>query len=211
MVHNRFCALKRWRSRGGPPAIGSALASGGVWHTKLLAPEFFLLHRPHSVQAWRFMMIGHVSVGVTDLERSRRFYDAALGPLGLVRILDFEGRGSDYGAMAPRSASNSQLPLRRQCYRYWECTSASVHQAAMRSALSTPRRSKSAAATTAVLAFAPTTTPTTTGRSFSILMFIGWRAFVMFRRNRGGLLPHKSLPGDPHGVVFRGTKGRGAG
>src|SRR5215469_14751979 len=91
---------------GGAPAIGSALASGGVWHTKLLAPEFFLLHRPHSVQAWRFMMIGHVSVGVTDLERSRRFYDAALGPLGLVRILDFEGRGSDYGAMAPRSASN---------------------------------------------------------------------------------------------------------
>jgi catechol 2,3-dioxygenase-like lactoylglutathione lyase family enzyme len=30
---------------------------------------------------------------------SRRFYDAALRPLGLVRILDFEGRGSDYGAM----------------------------------------------------------------------------------------------------------------
>ena len=100
MVHNRFCGLKRWRSRGGPPAIGSALASGGVWHTKLLAPEFFLLHRPHSVQAWRIMMIDHVSVGVTDLGRSRRFYDAALRPLGLVRILDFEGRGSDYGVMA---------------------------------------------------------------------------------------------------------------
>ncbi len=45
-------------------------------------------------------MIDHVSVGVRDLERSRRFYDAALLPLGLVRILDFEGRGSDYGAMA---------------------------------------------------------------------------------------------------------------
>ena len=46
-------------------------------------------------------MIDHVSVGVTDLERSRRFYDSVLRPLGLVRILDFEGRGSDYGAMAP--------------------------------------------------------------------------------------------------------------
>lgn len=46
-------------------------------------------------------MIDHVSVGVTNLERSRIFYDAALMPLGLVRILDFEGRGSDYGAMAP--------------------------------------------------------------------------------------------------------------
>ncbi len=44
-------------------------------------------------------MLDHVSLGVTDLERSRRFYDAALRPLGLFRILDFEGRGSDYGAM----------------------------------------------------------------------------------------------------------------
>jgi catechol 2,3-dioxygenase-like lactoylglutathione lyase family enzyme len=45
-------------------------------------------------------MIDHVSVGVRSLERSRRFYDAALLPIGLVRILDFEQRGSDYGAMA---------------------------------------------------------------------------------------------------------------
>ncbi len=45
-------------------------------------------------------MLDHVSLGVTNLEASRRFYDAALAPLGLVRILDFEGRGSDYGAMA---------------------------------------------------------------------------------------------------------------
>lgn len=42
-------------------------------------------------------MLDHVSVGVTDLERSRRFYDAALRPLGVVRLLDFESRGSDYG------------------------------------------------------------------------------------------------------------------
>jgi catechol 2,3-dioxygenase-like lactoylglutathione lyase family enzyme len=45
-------------------------------------------------------MLDHVSLGVSDLERSRRFYDAALRPLGLVRIVDFDGRGSDYGAMA---------------------------------------------------------------------------------------------------------------
>jgi catechol 2,3-dioxygenase-like lactoylglutathione lyase family enzyme len=44
-------------------------------------------------------MLDHVSLGVTDIDRSRRFYDAALRPLGLVRIVDFgEGRGSDYGA-----------------------------------------------------------------------------------------------------------------
>jgi catechol 2,3-dioxygenase-like lactoylglutathione lyase family enzyme len=30
------------------------------------------------------------------LELSRRFYDAVLEPLGLIRINDFEGRGSDY-------------------------------------------------------------------------------------------------------------------
>jgi catechol 2,3-dioxygenase-like lactoylglutathione lyase family enzyme len=44
-------------------------------------------------------MLDHVSVGVTDIDRSRRFYDAALRPLGLVRIVDFgDNRGSDYGA-----------------------------------------------------------------------------------------------------------------
>ncbi len=44
-------------------------------------------------------MLDHVSLGVSDLERSRRFYDAALRPLGLVRIADFEERGSDYGQL----------------------------------------------------------------------------------------------------------------
>jgi catechol 2,3-dioxygenase-like lactoylglutathione lyase family enzyme len=45
-------------------------------------------------------MLDHVSLGVVDLERSRRFYDAVLRPLGIVRIVDFgDGRGSDYGAM----------------------------------------------------------------------------------------------------------------
>jgi catechol 2,3-dioxygenase-like lactoylglutathione lyase family enzyme len=43
-------------------------------------------------------VLDHVSLGVTDLERSRRFYDAALQPLGVVRIADFgPNRGSDYG------------------------------------------------------------------------------------------------------------------
>jgi len=49
------------------------------------------------------VMLDHISLGVTDIDRSRRFYDAALRPLGLVRIVDFgERRGSDYGA-APGS------------------------------------------------------------------------------------------------------------
>jgi catechol 2,3-dioxygenase-like lactoylglutathione lyase family enzyme len=44
-------------------------------------------------------VLDHVSLGVADLERSRHFYDATLRPLGLVRLLDFEGRGSDYGSV----------------------------------------------------------------------------------------------------------------
>jgi catechol 2,3-dioxygenase-like lactoylglutathione lyase family enzyme len=48
-------------------------------------------------------MLDHVSLGVSDINRSRRFYDSVLRPLGLVRIVDFgAGRGSDYGA-APGS------------------------------------------------------------------------------------------------------------
>src|ERR1700674_722694 len=48
-------------------------------------------------------MLDHVSLGVADIERSRRFSDSVLRPLGLVRIVDFDGaRGSDYGA-APGS------------------------------------------------------------------------------------------------------------
>jgi catechol 2,3-dioxygenase-like lactoylglutathione lyase family enzyme len=44
-------------------------------------------------------MLDHVSLGVRDIVRSRRFYDAALRPLGLVRIVDFRGaKGSDYGS-----------------------------------------------------------------------------------------------------------------
>jgi catechol 2,3-dioxygenase-like lactoylglutathione lyase family enzyme len=32
-------------------------------------------------------MIDHVSVGVSDLERAARFYEAALAPLGLARVV----------------------------------------------------------------------------------------------------------------------------
>ena len=48
-------------------------------------------------------MLDHVSLGVSDIDRSRHFYDATLRPLGLVRTVNFgKGRGSDYGA-APGS------------------------------------------------------------------------------------------------------------
>jgi catechol 2,3-dioxygenase-like lactoylglutathione lyase family enzyme len=37
-------------------------------------------------------MLDHVSLGVTDIARSRKFYDATLRPLGIVRTVDF-GKG----------------------------------------------------------------------------------------------------------------------
>lgn len=41
-------------------------------------------------------MLGHLSFGVSDLERSMAFYDAALGPIGFVRVWTHE-RGAGYG------------------------------------------------------------------------------------------------------------------
>jgi catechol 2,3-dioxygenase-like lactoylglutathione lyase family enzyme len=36
-------------------------------------------------------MLDHVGIEVGDLERSRAFYEAALGPLGIGLIMEFEG------------------------------------------------------------------------------------------------------------------------
>jgi catechol 2,3-dioxygenase-like lactoylglutathione lyase family enzyme len=52
-----------------------------------------------AARALKTTILDHVSLGVSDLERSRRFYDAVLRPLGIVRIVDFQQRGSDYGTM----------------------------------------------------------------------------------------------------------------
>ena len=42
----------------------------------------------------------HNCVGTNDLERAGRFYDAALAPLGIVRLGDFLDQGLAYGARA---------------------------------------------------------------------------------------------------------------
>jgi catechol 2,3-dioxygenase-like lactoylglutathione lyase family enzyme len=71
-------------------------------------------------------MLDHVSIGISDLQRSRGFYDAALRPLGLVRIVDFEERGSDYGALPgvlgveftiTREARTAPSPGAHICFR----------------------------------------------------------------------------------------------
>jgi catechol 2,3-dioxygenase-like lactoylglutathione lyase family enzyme len=43
-------------------------------------------------------MLAHVSIGVSDIKRSGKFYDAALKPLGITRVVDGEtalGYGAD--------------------------------------------------------------------------------------------------------------------
>jgi catechol 2,3-dioxygenase-like lactoylglutathione lyase family enzyme len=74
----------------------------GAWRT-LQPPELRANASSHRARGELVLranaMLDHVSLGVTEIDRSRRFYDAALRPLGLVRIVDFGGdRGSDYGA-----------------------------------------------------------------------------------------------------------------
>jgi catechol 2,3-dioxygenase-like lactoylglutathione lyase family enzyme len=43
-------------------------------------------------------MLDHVTIGVTDFERSRRFYDRALRPLGIERLYGEDGAFAGYGA-----------------------------------------------------------------------------------------------------------------
>lgn len=46
-------------------------------------------------------IMSHVSVGVRDLERSARFYDAALACVGARRILDYSPHAVAYGRVFP--------------------------------------------------------------------------------------------------------------
>lgn len=46
-------------------------------------------------------MIDHLSYAVTDIERARAFYDAALGALGYGRVMDFEHEGRSFTGYGP--------------------------------------------------------------------------------------------------------------
>jgi len=46
-------------------------------------------------------IISHVSVGVTDMERARHFYDAVLDALGYGVVMDEPGHGRAYGTTFP--------------------------------------------------------------------------------------------------------------
>jgi len=55
-------------------------------------------------------MIDHVSLGVTDMERSKAFYDAVLKTLGMKRFYDLEG-GAGYGITAEKPVFWIGTPL----------------------------------------------------------------------------------------------------
>lgn len=57
-------------------------------------------------------MLHHVSVGVRDVERAAKFYDAVLGALGYKRLMEFLPYAIGYGDTAP--AFWVQLPHNQQ-------------------------------------------------------------------------------------------------
>lgn len=63
------------------------------------------------------MAIDHVSVGVTNMKRSKSFYDAALAPLGMTPIMPVEIRGQLVGVGYGMNGKPSfwiQLPINGQ-------------------------------------------------------------------------------------------------
>jgi len=58
-------------------------------------------------------MLSHISLGVRDLDRSQAFYDAALAPLGYVRLWRTE-QGIGYGPPNPEGNEKLALMLRTE-------------------------------------------------------------------------------------------------
>ena len=56
-------------------------------------------------------MIDHISVGVSDLERARRFYTQVLGTLGLTPLRDWPGAAVGFGKKYPEFWINRRADL----------------------------------------------------------------------------------------------------
>lgn len=54
-------------------------------------------------------MLHHVSVGASDIRRATKFYDAALAPLGMERVMEFGNTAVAYGSKG-RAEFWVQLP-----------------------------------------------------------------------------------------------------
>ena len=55
-------------------------------------------------------MLDHISLGVTDVERARGFYDAVFAPLGYKRIYDHEAPMYQFWITLPLDESRSAVP-----------------------------------------------------------------------------------------------------
>ena len=84
-------------------------------------------------------MIAHVSIGARDIARARRFYDAALKPLGYTCLSSGEG-SLGYGAKAAGFLGQSAPRIRCRPTTDRDCTSASPRPTARLSMPSTRRR-----------------------------------------------------------------------
>ena len=111
-------------------------------------------------------MLNHVSIGVRDVAKAKRFYDAALKPLGYTCLSESPG-SLGYGRDAVAlwiGAAERPVPADDKSGLHI-CLDAPAARAWMRS---TRRRCGRADATTASRVSGPTTDPTTTRPSWSI-------------------------------------------
>lgn len=60
-------------------------------------------------------MLDHISFGVTDIARSRAFYDAALTPLGIARVADVTEGSSTNSGYGPSPSAGGRVP------QFWIC------------------------------------------------------------------------------------------
>lgn len=124
-------------------------------------------------------MLDHISIGVRDIERSRRFYDSVLAPLGYSRKMDV-GATSGYGGDTPVywiALAERPVPSDSES----ACTFALPRRRAKASMPSMPRRAPQAAATTASPACARITAPIITRPLPSIPTAIGSKPIAAAR------------------------------
>ena len=112
-------------------------------------------------------MFDHVSIGVADIARSKKFYDAALKPLGYTRLSDGE-TSLGYGDKAVALWLGATQEAREGRHGLGPALLLRRPGIAPRSTPSMPQRSRPAARTTASPACAPTTGRSTTPPSSSI-------------------------------------------
>ncbi|MBB3453179.1 hypothetical protein FHT86_001435 [Rhizobium sp. BK313] len=118
-------------------------------------------------------MLDHVTIGVSDVERSKTFYDAALLPLGIERLYAEGAIFAGYGT-GRKPSSGSDIETRRK----QASTLLSRLKAGLSSISSMKRRWRQAGWIMDLQAYDPTITPTTTAHLFLIQTGTTLKPFV---------------------------------